>query len=219
MSYTLYLCSGYGPFCLDLLSHGGLLQAPSDESAAAAGAAAAAVVGGGTLAASFRCGATLLAFYFSSSRLTAWMEDRKATDDAFKAGGQRDWVQVPRLRGTCKPPKAFLHALGHSTQPRDRLSLFLRLGLRRPLSETWPRSCPWLAGERHQACSAANQLRSLAARLAADRPDDRTVPGAGQRADPAAGGAGAGAGDRRRGRPHDGCKLPQSRPPARCLPG
>ena len=60
----------------------------------AAGAVAAAVVGGGTLAASFRCGATLLAFYFSGSRLTAWMEERKATDDAFKAGGQRDWVQV-----------------------------------------------------------------------------------------------------------------------------
>ena len=64
----------------------------------AAGAVAAAAVGGGTLAASFRCGATLLAFYFSSSRLTAWMEDRKNTDDAFKAGGQRDWVQARRQR-------------------------------------------------------------------------------------------------------------------------
>ena len=60
----------------------------------ATGAVAAAAVGGGTLASSFRCGATLLAFYFSSSRLTSWMEDRKDTDDAFKAGGQRHWVQA-----------------------------------------------------------------------------------------------------------------------------
>ena len=51
-------------------------------------------MGGGTLAASFRCGATLLAFYFSSSKLTALAEDRKETDDAFKAGGQRDWKQA-----------------------------------------------------------------------------------------------------------------------------
>ncbi len=69
-------------------------SAPCDSVVMAAGAAAAAVVGGATLAASFRCGATLLAFYFSGSRLTALMEERKATDDAFKAGGQRDWVQV-----------------------------------------------------------------------------------------------------------------------------
>ena len=58
------------------------------------GALAATVVGGGTLAASFRCGATLLAFYFSSSRLTALAESRKETDDAFKPGGQRDWKQA-----------------------------------------------------------------------------------------------------------------------------
>ena len=58
------------------------------------GALAAAMVGGSTLAASFRCGATLLAFYFSSSRLTALAESRKETDDAFKPGGQRDWRQA-----------------------------------------------------------------------------------------------------------------------------
>ena len=52
------------------------------------------MVGGGTLAASFRCGATLLAFYFSSSKLTALAEERKETDDAFKPGGQRDWKQA-----------------------------------------------------------------------------------------------------------------------------
>ena len=52
------------------------------------------MVGGGTLAASWRCGATLLAFYTSSSRLTALAEERKETDDAFKAGGQRDWKQA-----------------------------------------------------------------------------------------------------------------------------
>ena len=69
--------------------------------ASPAGAVAAAAVGGGTLATSFRCGATLLAFYFSSSRLTALAEDRKDTDDAFKAGGRRDWLQVRTLRCCC----------------------------------------------------------------------------------------------------------------------
>ena len=70
----------------------------------AAGAAAAALVGGATLAASFRCGATLLAFYFSGSRLTELMEERKVTDDAFKAGGQRDWVQARTLEPSSGPP-------------------------------------------------------------------------------------------------------------------
>ncbi|KAK9821306.1 hypothetical protein WJX81_005893 [Elliptochloris bilobata] len=58
------------------------------------GAWAAAVVGTATLAASLRCGATLLAFYVASSRLTAYRERAKAVDDEFKPGGQRDWVQV-----------------------------------------------------------------------------------------------------------------------------
>jgi hypothetical protein len=55
---------------------------------------AAAAVGAATLAASLRCGATLLAFYAASSRLTAFREQAKAVDDSFKPGGQRDAVQV-----------------------------------------------------------------------------------------------------------------------------
>ena len=58
------------------------------------GALAAAAVGAATLAASLRCGATLLAFYAASSRLTSYREQAKAVDDDFKPGGQRDWVQV-----------------------------------------------------------------------------------------------------------------------------
>lgn len=55
---------------------------------------AAAAVGAATLAASLRCGATLLAFYAASSRLTAFREQAKALDESFKPGGQRDAVQV-----------------------------------------------------------------------------------------------------------------------------
>jgi hypothetical protein len=55
---------------------------------------AAAAVGAATLAASLRCGATLLAFYAASSRLTAFREQAKAVDESFKPGGQRDAVQV-----------------------------------------------------------------------------------------------------------------------------
>ena len=53
------------------------------------------MVGTATLAASMRCGATLLAFYFASSRLTAYKEQKKAVEENFKPGGQRDWMQVP----------------------------------------------------------------------------------------------------------------------------
>ena len=54
-------------------------------------------MGAATLAASLRCGATLLAFYAASSRLTSYREQAKAVDDDFKPGGQRDWVQVTGL--------------------------------------------------------------------------------------------------------------------------
>ena len=69
----------------------------SNEALRSAGALAAAAVGAATLAASLRCGATLLAFYAASSRLTAYREQAKAVDDDFKPGGQRDWVQVASL--------------------------------------------------------------------------------------------------------------------------
>ncbi|KAK9829199.1 hypothetical protein WJX72_004446 [[Myrmecia] bisecta] len=58
------------------------------------GAASAFCVGAATLAPSFRCGVTLLAFYASSSKITAFREEAKAVDEAFKEGGQRDWKQV-----------------------------------------------------------------------------------------------------------------------------
>lgn len=52
-------------------------------------------VGVGTLGCSLRFGATLLAFFFSSSQLTHFKEEQKAQlDDSSKLGGQRDWKQV-----------------------------------------------------------------------------------------------------------------------------
>lgn len=64
-------------------------------SLSASGALAAAAVGMGTLGCSLRLGVTLLAFYFSSSKLTQYKEELKSTlDDQAKKGGQRDWVQV-----------------------------------------------------------------------------------------------------------------------------
>lgn len=44
--------------------------------------------------ASFRASLVLLAFYWTSSKMTAYCEDRKSGDEDFKAGGQRDWKQV-----------------------------------------------------------------------------------------------------------------------------
>lgn len=59
------------------------------------GAIAAVIVGAGTLGCSLRFGATLLAFFFSSSKLTKYKgEMKEALDDSSKKGGQRDWVQV-----------------------------------------------------------------------------------------------------------------------------
>ena len=52
------------------------------------------LVGAATLGASLRAGATLLAFYLSSSKLTRLREEAKQSDDSFKRGGQRNWVQV-----------------------------------------------------------------------------------------------------------------------------
>lgn len=58
------------------------------------GALAAGAVGWATLASSFRGGLVLLAFFFSSSKLTQLGEEDKMVDDEHKAGGQRDWRQV-----------------------------------------------------------------------------------------------------------------------------
>ena len=51
-------------------------------------------MGAATLGSSLRAGATLLAFYMSSSRLTTLKEELKDVDEEFRKGGQRDWVQV-----------------------------------------------------------------------------------------------------------------------------
>ncbi len=59
------------------------------------GAGAAALVGVATLGCSLRFGATLLAFYFTSSKLTQFKEELKVNlDDQAKKGGDRDWRQV-----------------------------------------------------------------------------------------------------------------------------
>ena len=58
------------------------------------GAVSAALVGACTFAASFRASIVLLTFYLTSSKMTAWCEERKSDDEDFKAGGQRNWKQV-----------------------------------------------------------------------------------------------------------------------------
>ncbi|KAI8472982.1 MAG: integral membrane protein DUF92-domain-containing protein [Monoraphidium minutum] len=59
------------------------------------GAVAAAVVGLATLGCSLRLGATLLAFFFASSKLTHFKEELKeGIEEGAKRGGQRDWKQV-----------------------------------------------------------------------------------------------------------------------------
>lgn len=58
------------------------------------GALAALFVGAGTLGCSLRFGATLIAFFLSSSKLTQLQEEVKAVEEDAKQGGQRDWKQV-----------------------------------------------------------------------------------------------------------------------------
>jgi uncharacterized protein (TIGR00297 family) len=59
------------------------------------GAVAAATIGLATLGCSLRLGATLLAFFFASSKLTQFKEDLKdGIEEGAKRGGQRDWKQV-----------------------------------------------------------------------------------------------------------------------------
>ncbi|GLC41178.1 hypothetical protein PLESTB_001529800 [Pleodorina starrii] len=65
------------------------------RSLAPSGAVAAFLVGFGTLGASLRFGATLVAFFLSSSKLTAYKEELKeGLEENAKKGGQRTWVQV-----------------------------------------------------------------------------------------------------------------------------
>jgi uncharacterized protein (TIGR00297 family) len=59
------------------------------------GAIAALLVGTATIGAGYRFGATLLVFFFTSSKLTKYQASFKQKfDGEFRAGGQRDWRQV-----------------------------------------------------------------------------------------------------------------------------
>lgn len=61
------------------------------------GAIAALFVGAGSLACSLRCGAVLIAFFLSSSKLTQFKEELKeGLEENAKKGGQRDWKQARR---------------------------------------------------------------------------------------------------------------------------
>jgi uncharacterized membrane protein len=61
------------------------------------GAISAAVVVAATLGCSLRFGVVLVAFFFSSSKLTHYKEDMKGDlVPQEKRGGQRDWKQVRR---------------------------------------------------------------------------------------------------------------------------
>jgi len=74
------------------------------KSLSSSGAVAALVVGGVNMLYGFRYGSTLVAFYLSSSKLTKYKaEVKKAIEEDYKEGGQRDWTQVlaNSLMGTC----------------------------------------------------------------------------------------------------------------------
>lgn len=102
LSAVLAYCALIHAFHAASQAIGGLLLAAvvawwgwRHRSLSASGAVAAAVVGWGTLAPSFRAGVTLLAFFFSSSKLTKLGgADKAGVDEEHKEGGQRDWVQV-----------------------------------------------------------------------------------------------------------------------------
>eukprot|EP00897_Mesotaenium_endlicherianum_P007889 jgi/Mesen1/7128/ME000369S06442 len=73
------------------LAHRGLKKGSLSSS----GAVAAFVVGAATLTCGLRFGATLIAFYMSSSKLTKYKAaEKRAIEDDFKEGGQRTWCQV-----------------------------------------------------------------------------------------------------------------------------
>lgn len=82
-------------------------------SLSSSGAAAAALVGCGTLGSSLRFGATLVAFFLSSSKLTSYKEELKeGLDESSKKGGQRTWVQVGPsfMHPSHDPPHNNMHA-------------------------------------------------------------------------------------------------------------
>ncbi|KAF3779568.1 Transmembrane protein [Nymphaea thermarum] len=69
------------------------------------------------IAASYRFGAIILVFFFTSSKLTKMGEDKKrVADDSFKVGGQRNWIQVLSNSGIAT---ILLVAVGYLTGWKD----------------------------------------------------------------------------------------------------
>lgn len=93
MSHAFGLLSQWGGAVLGAMAVA--LVGYRKKSLSYTGALAAVFVGCGTIGCSLRFGLTLLAFFFSSSKLTQYKEEVKAQiDDNHKSGGQRDWIQV-----------------------------------------------------------------------------------------------------------------------------
>ena len=110
------------------------------------GAIAAAAVGGITLGCSMRFGATLLAFFFSSSKLTQYKQEvKESIDDQAKKGGQRDWIQV-----SLNCPHHPFHDLSpiplcnqHINHQRCFATPYYRLSLRLHTDTSWAAwTCP-----------------------------------------------------------------------------
>ncbi|CAN6456278.1 unnamed protein product [Victoria cruziana] len=69
------------------------------------------------IAASYRFGAIILVFFFTSSKFTKLGEDKKrGADGSFKVGGQRNWIQVLSNSGIAT---IFLIAVGYLTGWKD----------------------------------------------------------------------------------------------------
>ncbi|CAD7695928.1 unnamed protein product [Ostreobium quekettii] len=122
------------------------------------GAIAAFFVGGATMATNCRCGATLLAFFFSSSRLTKLKQERKALLTEHKMDGQRDWKQVIANGGV---PAILSCAIGV-------LADFKNV----PLSSSWSTAVTSLLGAflGYYACCCGDTWASEVGMLSTDTP-------------------------------------------------
>ncbi|ETV99090.1 hypothetical protein H310_08513 [Aphanomyces invadans] len=91
MTWELAIRAAVGVVVSALAAYRGLKK----RSLTRGGAFSAIIVGTVSMTCGYRFGILLLAFYFSSTKLTHYQEDRKATLDAsVKAGGQRSAIQV-----------------------------------------------------------------------------------------------------------------------------
>nr|BAJ99240.1 predicted protein [Hordeum vulgare subsp. vulgare] len=88
---SLAVRSALGAALAFLIASGAVRRRSLDASGGAAGFAVMAL----HLACGYRYGALLLAFFFTSSKVTKIGEDRKRrVEEDFKEGGQRNWIQV-----------------------------------------------------------------------------------------------------------------------------